>query len=189
MENASKALIMAAGILIGVIVLSIFAYEFITISNTGEQYGQQIRKRQITQFNSQFEAYAYEYSYENPNSITSQRFLKAQEVVRLFYLVSDWNKLNESDQINISIPNSIANRYGTATNFAYGEKDNFQYEKFLQEKSVVSNGTQKSYALFQCVINSEDYDETTGRIKKLTIKDNVGKMIINEDGTETFSRN
>ena len=186
MENASKALIMAAGILIGVIVLSIFAYEFITISNTGEQYGQEIRQRQIDEFNSQFEAYAYEYTYENPNLGTPRR-LKAQEVVRLFYLVSDWNKGNEDDQIDIIIPNSIANRYGAATNFAYGRKDNFQYEKFLQEKSVVDNGSQKSYALFQCVIGNEDYDKTTGRIKRLRI-DEIGKMIINEDGTETFSR-
>lgn len=182
MENASKALIMAAGILIGVIVLSIFAYEFITISNTGEQYGEQIRKRQITEFNSQFEAYAYEYTYENPNLGTPRR-LKAQEVVRLFYLVSDWNKGNEDDQIDIIISNSIA-KYGPATNFAYGKKDNFPYEKFLQEKSVVDNGLQKSYALFQCVIGTDAYD-TNGRIRKLRI-DEIGKMIINPDGTETF---
>ncbi len=186
MENASKALIMAAGILIGVIVLSIFAYEFITISNTGEQYGQEIRKRQISEFNSQFEAYAYEYSYENPNLATPRR-LKVQEVVRLFYLVSDWNKNNEDDQIDITVPNSIANRYGQTTNFAYGRQDNFKYEMFLQEKSVVNNGSQKSYAVFQCVIGNDAYD-ANGRIRKLRI-DEIGKMIINEDGTETFSIN
>ena len=182
MENASKALIMAAGLLIGIVVLSIFAYEFITISNTGEQYGQQIRKRQIAEFNSQFESYAYEYSYENPNLGTPRR-LKAQEVVRLFYLVSDWNKNNEDDQIDIIIPNSIANRYGQATNFAYGKQDNFKYEMFLQEKSVVNN----SYALFQCVIGNDAYD-ANNRIRRLRI-DEIGKMIINEDGTETFSIN
>lgn len=168
MENAAKALIMAAGILIGVIVLGIFAYEFLVISDTGEQYGKEIRQREVSQFNSQFEPYAYYYG-ERPKQ------LKAQDVVTLLYLVRDWNQNNESDQIEVSLSNSIRNNYGT--------EDNFKYELFLSQKSIIlKDDEHTSYAVFECSI--DEYDKN-GRISKMTIKE-TGNIITDKDGNETF---
>lgn len=144
MENATKALIMAAGILIGIIVLSIFAYEFIVIADTGEAYGKEIRQQEIAKFNSQFESYAYEYDGK-------PRELKAQEVVTLLYLVYDWNQNNESDNVNVSITNSLINKYGTV--------NNFKYELFLNEKTN---------SIFECSIDT--YDEK-GRINGISIRE------------------
>ena len=57
MENASKALIMAAGVLIGIMVLSLFVYLIFTFgSNTARIYDEQA-KQQLEEFNSQFTAY------------------------------------------------------------------------------------------------------------------------------------
>ena len=184
MENATKALIMAAGILIGIIVLSIFAYEFIVISNTGEQYGQEIRRREITEFNSQFEAYAYVYTYDDVKDPMPRR-LKAQEVATLLYLISDWNKNNESDQITISLKDGINNKYGSEDNFMYGNKDDFKYESFLSEKSIIKIDEEHSnYSVFACYIDSYDQD---GRINGISIKE-TGKMIRDKDGNETFKK-
>lgn len=54
MENASKALIMAAGILIGMMILSLGVYLFSTFGNSASQVQEEVRKNQIAEFNSQF---------------------------------------------------------------------------------------------------------------------------------------
>ena len=57
MENASKALVMAAGILIGVLIISLAVYLFVDFGTTSAQIHQQTEERQITEFNSKFASY------------------------------------------------------------------------------------------------------------------------------------
>lgn len=57
MENASKALIMAAGVLIGVLILSLAVYLFTQFGSTSAQIHAQKAERQVVQFNSQFTSY------------------------------------------------------------------------------------------------------------------------------------
>ena len=57
MENATKALIMAAAILISVVIISLGLYLAITLSNYSSQIDEDNRRNQIAQFNSQFLKY------------------------------------------------------------------------------------------------------------------------------------
>lgn len=57
MENASKALEMAAGVLLGVLLLSLVAYFFTSISSWPEQEDDIKKAQQTTQFNLEFEVY------------------------------------------------------------------------------------------------------------------------------------
>lgn len=57
MENASKALIIAGGVLIGVLILSLWVYLFTTFGITASEINVQADQTKITQFNSQFTAY------------------------------------------------------------------------------------------------------------------------------------
>jgi len=57
MENASDALIMAAGVLIGVLILSLAVYLFAEFGSTSAQIGDQVAQQQIVQFNTKFTAY------------------------------------------------------------------------------------------------------------------------------------
>lgn len=57
MENASKALIMAASILIGLLILSLAVYLFTSFGATSAQVNKQNEENQLNQFNSQFTAY------------------------------------------------------------------------------------------------------------------------------------
>lgn len=57
MENASKALIMAAGVLIGISVLSLAVYLFASFGTTAAETNKQIEQNQLNQFNSQFTSY------------------------------------------------------------------------------------------------------------------------------------
>lgn len=57
MENASKALFMAAGVLIGILILSLAVYLFISFGSTSAELHKQNAEQQIAQFNSQFTSY------------------------------------------------------------------------------------------------------------------------------------
>ena len=57
MENASKALLMAASVLIGILVISLAVYLFVSFGSTSAEIHKQNAAQQISQFNSQFTAY------------------------------------------------------------------------------------------------------------------------------------
>ena len=58
MENASKALIMAGGVLIGILILSLAVYLFIDFGGKASVIHDRITSNQLTQFNAQFNIYA-----------------------------------------------------------------------------------------------------------------------------------
>ena len=60
MENASKALTMAAGVLIGVLIISLAVYLFVDFGTTSAEVNKQNEKQKIVQFNSQFTSYETE---------------------------------------------------------------------------------------------------------------------------------
>ena len=57
MENASKALLMAAGVLMGMMILSLAVYLFASFAGTSSEIHANIEQNQINQFNSQFTSY------------------------------------------------------------------------------------------------------------------------------------
>lgn len=59
MENASKALLMAAGILIGLLVLSLAVYLFVTFGASAREMEDEINSTQLAKFNANFDIYAY----------------------------------------------------------------------------------------------------------------------------------
>ena len=57
MENASKALIMAAGVLIGILILSLAVYLFFDFASTSSRLHEETRLNQFNEFNAQFTSY------------------------------------------------------------------------------------------------------------------------------------
>ena len=57
MENASKALLMAAGVLIGILILSLAVFLFSNFGAASAEAHKQNEENQIQQFNVQFTAY------------------------------------------------------------------------------------------------------------------------------------
>ena len=57
MENASKALIMAGGVLIGVLVISLAVYLFVSFGQTSAEINDENSQKQLIQFNSKFTSY------------------------------------------------------------------------------------------------------------------------------------
>ena len=94
MENASKALIMAAGVLIGLMILSLAVYLFATFGATSAEMHDRIDADRINQFNAQFT------SYEGKGDIT------IYDVITVVNLAKDNNEyysLTESTDSNYYI--------------------------------------------------------------------------------------
>ena len=57
MENAARALTMAAGVLIGIMIISIAVYLFTSLGNTSSEIYSKVEQTKIDKFNSQFLKY------------------------------------------------------------------------------------------------------------------------------------
>ena len=57
MENASNALIIAGGVLIGVLILSLAVYLFADFGSTSAEINKKTQEQQLVQFNSKFMDY------------------------------------------------------------------------------------------------------------------------------------
>lgn len=57
MENASKALVMAGGVLIGVLIMSLAVYLFVDFGSTSAKINAKNAEQQLVEFNSKFTSY------------------------------------------------------------------------------------------------------------------------------------
>lgn len=97
MENASKALIMAGSVLIGVLIMTLAVYLFVDFGTTSAQINEQNAQNQITQFNSKFT------SYEGKEDIT------IYDIITIASYANENNKFYENDdeyKICVSINNN-----------------------------------------------------------------------------------
>lgn len=83
MENASKALLMAAAVLVGIMLLSLGVYLFSIFGNFGGQISNRIEQKQIDEFNSKF--YKYEESQE----------IRIHDIISVANLARQYNLNNE----------------------------------------------------------------------------------------------
>lgn len=79
MENSSKALIMAASILIGVLILSLMSYLFLFMSDYASKVEENLYAKEIYEFNAQF------------NEYDEREDLTAQDVTTIVNLVNNYN--------------------------------------------------------------------------------------------------
>ena len=102
MENASKALLMAAGVLMGVVILSLAAYLFVTFSSSAYDVKSEIANNQLNKFNSQFLA------YEQREDLTVYDILTA---VNLAENNNKYYQLEPGDTnyITVKVDNSVVN--------------------------------------------------------------------------------
>ena len=84
MENASKALLMAAGVLIALIIIGALLLMFNNLSNYQETNTQNTRESQIVEFNKQFETY-------------NRKDVRGNELMSLANKVIDYNERKTGD--------------------------------------------------------------------------------------------
>ncbi len=134
MENASKALIMAAGVLIGILILSLAIYLFANFGAASAEVHRQNEANQINQFNAQFT------SYEGRTDIT------IHDVVTVANLAKDSNanyELTSQTETNYYIIVKLGNNQ--IQNYTSSQLDN------LVSNDVNSiNKTSESLPTYTC---------------------------------------
>lgn len=93
MENATRAFIMAAGVLLGVLILSLGIYLFSIFGQYSANAYETMEKNQITQFNSQFFKYYGNITYidEKEKTITKPIECTAHDIISIVNLAEQNN--------------------------------------------------------------------------------------------------
>ena len=158
MENATKALIMAATILISIVVISLGLYLAATLSSFSAQVNEETRQKQISEFNGQFS------KYEGREDLTIHDIIT---IANLAKENNDYYELTSTDVQKAGNGNTLyiqVNVQKTANNQTH---PNFEEKsrQFAQNKNgemtaeINSNGGLKKYKCAQVLIS-----ETTERV-------------------------
>ena len=96
MENASKALLIAGGVLIGILVMSLAAYFFGSMKQYASNITEEMQGHEVDKFNQQF------LNFEGRGTNGSSKPLTVQDIATLINLAQD-SKNNSSYEANIEI--------------------------------------------------------------------------------------
>lgn len=125
MENASKALLMAAGVLIGVLVLALIIYLFTYFGAETQKFSEIINQNQLTKYNAQYTVFdgrkdlsVYDVvsiintAYENNEKHKDDPTYETEYRVKVILDGNDKAKANNSN-LNNEIATLIENNYET----------------------------------------------------------------------------
>ena len=164
MENAARALTMAAGVLIGIMIISIAVYLFTSLGNTSSE---------IDKFNSQF------LKYYGLGTCT------AHDIVSIANLAKNSNEYYELEEgsgfnyyVNVCVIDYIDNNGSKKTERNFEKLDEAKYTEFIQNNSTVEeNGKIKEIKYFTCTeilpfSSTISQSNITGRVYQITFKAN-----------------
>ena len=159
MENASKALLMAGGVLIGILILSLAVYLFITFGAESKEIYAQMEEKQLTQYNAQYTIYS------GRTDITIYDIISLSN---LAYENNDYYKnygnYEDSYKVIVSLTNAGADPRELQLLDAVAKQS--LIEKY---NGVDANGDLESR--FTCS-SIEYHSTTTGRVSKIIFKKN-----------------
>lgn len=184
MENASKALLIAAGVLIGIMVLSVGVYLFSDFSNTSSQISKTIYDNQLEQFNSQFTKYL------GRTDITAHDIVTVCNLARdnnRKYYGEDWEEDISIGDIEVvaerfpyyvsvnfdDVSGSRGLKYSEDTSFIHKEQieryPNY-YQSFLKFNDVEYISGENIKVTYIC--KNLEYYSSTGRIRRIIFSSN-----------------
>lgn len=164
MENAARALTMAAGVLIGIMIISIAVYLFTSLGNTSSEIYSKVEQTKIDKFNSQF------LKYYGLGTCT------AHDIVSIANLAKNSNEyyeLEEGSEYNYYV-NVIVKGYIDSKGSKNKEEYNFEklddakYTEFIENNSTNEEKSEIKY--FTCIKISQS--NITGRVYQITFKAN-----------------
>lgn len=163
MDNAAKALLMAAEILIAILILTLAVYAFVYYSDVAVTYEKSRQEQEIQKFNTQFTKYL------GTEEVT------IQDIVTLVHIAQDYNKEvdngvkaanGKDDKVEIFIENNLKIYYGVGVAYKYNVKLTEKDDKDLIEYIELNTAT----------------DDTIPKIKKYKCSD----IKYNEEGRVKF---
>lgn len=154
MENASRALLMAASVLVGILIISIGVALFSSFAGSSKNIIDKIEENKITEFNNKFFKY-----YGEGKEVT------AHDVITIVNAARQNNKELEGS----SSPDYIRIQLNSDNKFE--NKNEQTYIQFIKDNMLVKdeNGNYTKTKLFECT--QIDISEKTGKVVFVKIQD------------------
>ena len=133
MENASKALIMAAGVLIGIMILTIAVYLFATFGGRSAELHKQIERDRLNQFNAQFT------SYESNNEITIYDVISVANLAKQSNINNGFETIDTSANSFYVSVDVVTKRNGSKKEFSNIEswtQNKYEQDLLLKEETI-----------------------------------------------------
>lgn len=173
MENASKALVMAGGILIALLVIGALLLMFNQLSDYQKSGTTLTKTSQLTDFNKEF----VQFTYDN---------IKGYDLITLVNKVVDYNKksgignsVNYEEKISLTIDiTKFKNKYGTNGKLQAFTKNSYTIKDGSDELAstlAYFSGLESTYTIATMSKLSANYDSI--KLGDKTIKDVTGKDI------------
>ena len=163
MENAARALTMAAGVLIGIMIISIAVYLFTSLGNTSSEIYSKVEQTKIDKFNSQF------LKYYRLDTCT------AHDIVSIANLAKNSNEYYELEEgsgynyyVNVSVMDYIDSKGSKNEEDNFEKLDDAKYTEFIKNNSTNEEKSEIKY--FTCKKISQS--NITGRVYQITFKAN-----------------
>ena len=165
MENAAKALFIAAGVLLAILLLTFFRYASAQMGGSTKSIYEMLNQSQVSEFNQQFINYEGRGSNvieTNSDGTPMYDTLTIQDVITIVNLAKDANKAqNAPAPVNIEV-----NVDGSDWASIYADKTT---EEILEVKiNDVKNNT-----TYSCANGAVTVDQSTGLVNKIIITKNT----------------
>ena len=164
MENASKALLMAAGVLVGILLISLALYLFISFGSTSASAHRDNEIKQLAQFNDKFS------SYQDMENLTIYDVITVAGMAKQNndnYL-SEYNNPNDEYFINNYKIEVILDGKEDFQNKAFDQNDSLYKDKLIKEQLDAVNA-ETGLSTYKCSVL--EY-HSNGRIYKIEFKEN-----------------
>ena len=160
MENASRALSIAGGVLVSLLVISLFVFGFSRLSSYKKIQSQVETTEQIAEFNKQFEAY-------------NSKVVTGYKMVTLAHMAQDINTRYAEDNgfKKIEIYISLQNKNGSLPGSVHSNKNSYNLLEYINTYDTLSSDGQREFKelYFQC--DRVDYDTKSARVYKMTFSE------------------
>lgn len=153
MENASKALLMAAGVLIGMLVISLAVYLFVSFGTASAEIHKEQEQKQLEQFNTQFSS--YESKQENTiYDVVTVANLATQNNIYYQFEKRVGRQTGKDNYISVRLENSelsVINRGFIEKGYNY--KGQIDYNQLIQEE------LKKGLSSYECKVSISRNDK------------------------------
>lgn len=173
MENASKALLIAGEILIGVLLLALMVYLFTSASALRASHSRNIDNTRMAEFNAKFTKYNItKEDYEQSATTKSLTYVTIHDIVLLAKYANEFNtglERNSNDYIQIFFKTKVTSNRDITNDDTNESENKTNYSKLIEDNLI--NDEKATAKRFICT--KVTYNETTGRIKSMSF-DEVG---------------
>lgn len=141
MENASKALIMAAGVLLGIMLLSIAVYLFSIFGGFSSNISNKLAEKEISEFNAQFLKYQ---SYKTSGLGDWQNLCRVHDIITVANLAKENNLKYEYTATNkgpyyINVQAKMIKPHLVKNISDLEQREEDEYKELIKEFSLVEN--------------------------------------------------